>query len=179
MLLPVGLDQLREEGCQIRLLLLQHARCRAGGGGCVQVHDFSGTESLKFNIVKHGLVSVSSTICVEMLSACAILNSSAGFFLSYLEFDANVVLRVKHACVAFKGACERSETRPIFPTHGQKVFACCIGERIQIWRLFSITKLVPGLLSSYLFFFIDECLNSTCFILVMSERAMVLPNVCE
>lgn len=51
-LLPVGLDQLGEERCQILVLLLQHARRT---GSAVEVHDFPGSENLKLHIVEHDL----------------------------------------------------------------------------------------------------------------------------
>lgn len=51
-LLPVGLDQLGEERCQILVLLLQHARRT---GSAVEVHDFPRSENLKLHIVEHDL----------------------------------------------------------------------------------------------------------------------------
>lgn len=122
MLLPVRLHQLGEEGCQILVLVLLHA----GGAGCgVEVHYFSGTESLKFQIVKHDVVSVSEESVwrcgphVQPLSP----HSRACSLCLQLKLDANRVLAVKHVCDAVKAACAL-RNRPLFPTDGQKMFAC-------------------------------------------------------
>lgn len=49
-LLALRLDQLREESCQVLLVLLQRAR---GAGSGVEVHDLPGTENLKLHEVEH------------------------------------------------------------------------------------------------------------------------------
>lgn len=79
MLLPVRLHQLGEEGGQILVLvlvlLLQYAR-RAGCA--VEVQDFSRTESLKFQVIKHDVVSVS----YKSVWRCRPQPVTAGRFLS-------------------------------------------------------------------------------------------------
>lgn len=105
MLLPVRLHQLGEEGCQILVLvlLLLLVLLHAGGAGRgVEVHYFSGTESLKFQIVKHDLDSVLSEVRVEMLLSplssplLLVLRSRAASLSLQVILDANGVLAVKH-----------------------------------------------------------------------------------
>lgn len=119
-LLPVRLHQLREEGFHILVVLLQHAR--GAGRGRVQVHDFSGAERVKFQIVEHVLKGfrVSATIRARgtWCPHVQVLHSNAGVLSHPLQtprththrrdFDANGVLGVKHARVAAGGACARS-----------------------------------------------------------------------
>lgn len=61
MLLPVRLDQLGEEGCQVLVLVLVLVRKHAHWTGrAVQVHDLPGSKTLKFHIVKHDGASAKS-----------------------------------------------------------------------------------------------------------------------
>lgn len=120
MLLPVRLHQLGEEGCQILVLVL--VLLHAGGAGCgVEVRYFPGTESLKFQIVKHDPVSVSAKwrCCPHVQPP----HSRAACLSLQFTLDANGVLAAKHVCVTFKAACAL-RNRPLFPTDDQKRFAC-------------------------------------------------------
>lgn len=70
----------------------------------------------------------------------------------------------------------------VCPSDGQKGSACCLHaaeQRFLTSRSVLHNKVCCGTSSSSSYrCFIDECLGSTCSILVMSQRPMVLPNVC-